>query len=108
MRPVVAVDCPLCLSVEAVRPTVTQCVHVYCFACVVDIVLREGHNAKCPCCRRHIQFESLIEIEPVSETSIGVSAIDDGDERQENNAKSSVKRTRRIAKVELFISILYI
>jgi hypothetical protein len=33
-----SVSCPLCL-VEACRPTITTCVHVYCHDCIMDVVV---------------------------------------------------------------------
>jgi SNF2 family DNA or RNA helicase len=53
----------MCLSTEAIRPTVSRCVHCYCFSCIVDLVLREGYHAKCPICRRPVAFNTLIEID---------------------------------------------
>lgn len=57
-----AVSCPLCLM-EATRPTVTTCVHAYCYECIVDVVEREGEfSAKCPVCRRRIAANDLMEV----------------------------------------------
>jgi uncharacterized Zn finger protein (UPF0148 family) len=56
-----SVECPLCLE-PAFRPTVTQCVHVFCLACILDLIRREGGAAKCPVCRRPVQVSQLMEV----------------------------------------------
>lgn len=58
-----AVVCPLCM-VEAVRPTVTACVHVFCRDCIEDVILRAdgGYGAKCPICRRAVHSENVMEV----------------------------------------------
>ncbi|CAM9152561.1 unnamed protein product, partial [Ectocarpus fasciculatus] len=57
-------QCPLCL-VEATRPTVTTCVHVFCRDCIADVLNKadEGMGThKCPMCRRGLCHGDLMEI----------------------------------------------
>ena len=56
--------CPLCLD-ECTRPTVTSCVHVYCFECIASVISRESNcntSAKCPICRRKVSYNTLMEV----------------------------------------------
>ena len=93
-------NCPLCLS-ECSRPTVTSCVHVYCFDCITSVIHRERMEsncsfrpqqlAKCPVCRQHIEFSSLIEVKEQSMTE-KFDKVEVDDEGEENE-KEAVEHT---------------
>ncbi|KAG7457137.1 hypothetical protein MATL_G00243360 [Megalops atlanticus] len=53
-------ECAVCL--ESLRqPVITYCAHVYCKACICEVIRSEQQNAKCPLCRAQIKIQELVE-----------------------------------------------
>ncbi|XP_062324767.1 helicase-like transcription factor [Osmerus eperlanus] len=56
-------ECPVCL--DSVRlPVITHCAHVYCRACIAQVISSEQEQACCPLCRGQIRSSELVEFVP--------------------------------------------
>ncbi|XP_034295161.1 helicase-like transcription factor isoform X1 [Pantherophis guttatus] len=53
-------ECAICLDSLAF-PMITPCAHVFCKACIFEVIQREKGYAKCPLCRKQVSSEHLIE-----------------------------------------------
>ncbi|KAK6186271.1 hypothetical protein SNE40_008341 [Patella caerulea] len=54
-------ECPICLE-SLKSPVITPCAHVYCRACIINVINVGNPNAMCPLCRGEIKEDKLIEV----------------------------------------------
>jgi len=93
-------SCPLCLG-ECTRPTVTKCMHVFCFECIASVIDRENFIAKCPICRRTVQYKSLMEVKESNEVEESPTEgmdeameVEEEEEEEEEEECDTVSRGR--------------
>ncbi|CAK69793.1 unnamed protein product (macronuclear) [Paramecium tetraurelia] len=48
-------DCPICLSISVDPIQLSQCNHIFCSACIVDLLDYNNQSYKCPLCRQLYQ-----------------------------------------------------
>ncbi|KAM6414608.1 helicase-like transcription factor isoform 2-T2 [Rhynochetos jubatus] len=60
-------ECAICLE-SLTLPVITRCVHVFCKACVLEVIRSEQPNARCPLCRNELRVEHLMECPLEEET----------------------------------------
>ncbi|XP_050395446.1 helicase-like transcription factor [Patella vulgata] len=54
-------ECPICLE-SLTSPVITPCAHVYCRACITNVINVGNPNAACPLCRGELKEDKLIEV----------------------------------------------
>ncbi|KAL9844579.1 LOW QUALITY PROTEIN: helicase-like transcription factor [Geothlypis trichas] len=53
-------ECTVCLE-SLTLPVITHCAHVFCKACIVEVLRNEEVGSKCPLCRNELQEDNLVE-----------------------------------------------
>ncbi|KAM5165125.1 helicase-like transcription factor [Mantella aurantiaca] len=53
-------ECSICLD-SLNMPVITHCAHVFCKACICQVIVQKQPNAKCPMCRGEVRLEQLLE-----------------------------------------------
>lgn len=56
-------ECSVCLD-SVQLPVITHCAHVYCRACIAQVISSEQEQARCPLCRGQIKASELVEVPP--------------------------------------------
>ena len=88
------VTCPVCQEAMK-RPTVTPCVHMYCFDCIARALdspndWHGGQQYKCPLCRRVMAPQQIFEMvlpEATIEVPRDHSDVEDDDHGDDNSKK---------------------
>ena len=86
------VQCPLCLE-NCTITTITSCMHAYCQECILALIRHEDQRARCACCRRAINKNSLMEVK----VSIGTSSatgIDSKPKEDDEGGSPNPKRRK--------------
>lgn len=69
-------SCCICMDTLQ-RPTITQCLHIYCYECINQQL---NHQKRCPMCRKNINKDSLTEIsedvEDITEDDGNIQFVD--------------------------------
>ncbi|PIK40620.1 putative helicase-like transcription factor [Apostichopus japonicus] len=56
-------ECCVCLD-SLMQPVITQCAHVFCFHCIVEVISQNKKSAACPLCRGAISESGLVHVPP--------------------------------------------